>query len=91
MQSNDIMLPSPSDSAFARLRPPRNLVSQFELTTRVALPDHRTVADLPRAVRRNKRYVLDESLLRKGLKGRKSWIKRHGFCFSLRSILTTVR
>ncbi|KAM5527636.1 transposase-like protein [Fusarium oxysporum f. sp. phaseoli] len=44
-----------------------------------ALPDHPTVADLPRAVWRNKRYVLEESLSRKGSKGRKSWIKRHGF------------
>ncbi|KAG7404443.1 putative AC transposase [Fusarium oxysporum f. sp. rapae] len=43
-----------------------------------ALPDHPTVADLPRAVWRNKRYVLEESLSRKGSKGRKSWIKRHG-------------
>ncbi|OBS15407.1 hypothetical protein FPOA_13745 [Fusarium poae] len=43
-----------------------------------ALPDHPTVADLPRAVWGNKRYVLEESLSRKGSKGRKSWIKRHG-------------
>ncbi|KAH7205300.1 hypothetical protein BKA60DRAFT_579259 [Fusarium oxysporum] len=72
------MLPSPP-SAFALLRPPRNLASQFELTTRVALPDHPTVADLPRAVWRNKRYALEESLSRKGSKDRKSWIKRHEF------------
>ncbi|KAF5268120.1 hypothetical protein FOXYS1_993, partial [Fusarium oxysporum] len=77
MESNDIMLPSPP-SAFALLRPPRNLASQFELTTHTALPDHPTVADLPRAIWRNKRYVLEESLSRKGSKGRKSWIKRHG-------------
>ncbi|KAG7402642.1 hypothetical protein Forpi1262_v018914 [Fusarium oxysporum f. sp. raphani] len=56
------MLPSPP-SAFALLRSPRNLASQFELATRTALPDHPTVADLPQA----------------GSKGRKSWIKRHGF------------
>uniref|UniRef100_A0A0D2YIC8 HAT C-terminal dimerisation domain-containing protein n=1 Tax=Fusarium oxysporum (strain Fo5176) TaxID=660025 RepID=A0A0D2YIC8_FUSOF len=73
------MLPSPPPSAFSFLRPPRNLASQFELTTQSALPDHHTVADLPRAVWRNKRYVLEESLSRKGSKGRKSWIKRHGF------------
>ncbi|KAG7408190.1 putative AC transposase [Fusarium oxysporum f. sp. rapae] len=73
------MLPSPPPSAFSFLRPPRNLASQFELTTQSALPDHPTVADLPRAVWRNKRYVLEESLSRKGSKGRKSWIKRHGF------------
>uniref|UniRef100_A0A8H7K1G7 BED-type domain-containing protein n=1 Tax=Bionectria ochroleuca TaxID=29856 RepID=A0A8H7K1G7_BIOOC len=78
MESNNVMLPSPP-SAFALLRPPRNLASQFELTTQVALPDHPIIADLPRAIWRNKRYVLEESLSRKGSKGRKSWIKRHGF------------
>jgi hypothetical protein len=78
MEVNDIMLPSPP-SAFALLRSPRNLASQFELTTQSALPDHPTVADLPRAVWRNKRYVLEESLSRKGSKGQRSWIKRHGF------------
>ncbi|KAF4336682.1 hypothetical protein FBEOM_9456 [Fusarium beomiforme] len=71
------MLSSPP-SAFALLRPPRNLASQFELTTRVASPDHPTVVDLLRAAWRNKRYVSEESLSRKGSKGRKSWIKRHG-------------
>jgi hypothetical protein len=71
------MLPFPP-SAFALLRPPRNLASQFESTTQTALPDHPTIADLPQAVWRNKRYVLEEPLSRKGSKGRKSWIKRHG-------------
>ncbi|KNB18731.1 hypothetical protein FOXG_22350 [Fusarium oxysporum f. sp. lycopersici 4287] len=72
------MLPSPP-SAFALLRSPRNLAIQFELATQTPSPDHPTVADLPQAVWRNKRYVLDEPLSRKGSKGRKSWIKRHGF------------
>ncbi|KAL5591113.1 hypothetical protein FOBRF1_014670 [Fusarium oxysporum] len=71
------MLPSPP-SAFALLRSPRNLASQSELATQTPSPDHPTVADLPQAVWRNKRYVLEESLSRKGSKGRKSWIKRHG-------------
>ncbi|WKT53707.1 hypothetical protein QSH57_004291 [Fusarium oxysporum f. sp. vasinfectum] len=56
------MLPSPPSSAFSFLRPPRNLASQFELTTHTALPDHPTVADLPRAIWRNKRYVLEDPL-----------------------------
>lgn len=77
-QPNGIMLPSPP-SAFALLRPPRNLASQLESTTQTALPDNLTVTDLPQAVWRNKRYVLEESLSRKGSKGRKSWIKHHGF------------
>lgn len=72
------MLPSPP-SAFALLRPPRNLTSQLESTTQTALSDHITIADLPQAVWRNKRYVLEESLSRKGSKGRKSWIKHHGY------------
>ncbi|KAK7571656.1 hypothetical protein V3481_018867 [Fusarium oxysporum f. sp. vasinfectum] len=72
------MLPSPP-SAFALLRSPRNLASQFELATQTALPDHPTVVDLPQAVWRNNRYVLEEPLSRKGSKGRKSWIKHHGF------------
>ncbi|KAG7416648.1 hypothetical protein Forpi1262_v016740 [Fusarium oxysporum f. sp. raphani] len=72
------MLPSPP-SAFALLRSPRNLASEFELATQTALPDHPTVADLPQAVWRNKRYVLEESLSRKGSKSRKRCIKRHGF------------
>ncbi|KAM6513115.1 hypothetical protein FALCPG4_015586 [Fusarium falciforme] len=72
------MLPCPP-SAFALLRPPRNLASQFESTTQTALPDRPTVADLPQAVWRNKRYVLEESLSLRSSKGRKSWIKRHGF------------
>ncbi|KAL9561346.1 hypothetical protein ACKAV7_014701 [Fusarium commune] len=50
MESDDIMLPSPPPSAFSFLRPPRNLASQFKLTTQSALPDHPTVADLPRVL-----------------------------------------
>ncbi|RYC78584.1 hypothetical protein BFJ63_vAg18542 [Fusarium oxysporum f. sp. narcissi] len=43
------MLPSPP-SAFALLRSPRNLASEFELATQTALPDHPTVAGLPQAI-----------------------------------------
>ncbi|KAM5527927.1 hypothetical protein FOXYSP1_19801 [Fusarium oxysporum f. sp. phaseoli] len=38
MKSNDIMLLSPSPSAFSFLQSPRNLASRFELTTHTALP-----------------------------------------------------
>ncbi|KAI5455834.1 hypothetical protein BGZ63DRAFT_397427 [Mariannaea sp. PMI_226] len=55
------MLPTPP-SAFALLRPPKNLASQLEPTTQTALPENLTVADLPQAVWRNKRYVLEELL-----------------------------
>lgn len=65
-------------SALSLLRPPKNLASQLESPSQTALPDHPTIADLPQAVWRNKGYVLEESLSRKGSKGRKSWIKRHG-------------
>ncbi|RKK80768.1 hypothetical protein BFJ71_g15816 [Fusarium oxysporum] len=57
------MLPSPP-SAFALLRPTEKSGKSIRADD---------------AVWRNKRYVLEESLSRKGSKGRKSWIKRHGF------------
>ncbi|KAJ0136116.1 putative oxidoreductase YhdF [Fusarium oxysporum f. sp. albedinis] len=41
VEFNDIMLPSPP-SAFALLRAPRNLASQFELATQMPSPDHPT-------------------------------------------------
>lgn len=65
-------------SAFSLLTFPKNLSSQFESGSLTTLPDNVTIADLPVAVWRNKRYVLEESLSRKGSKGRKSWIKLHG-------------
>lgn len=68
----------PAPSAFSLLRAQKNLASQLEPEPPIALPDHPTISDLPQAVWRNKRYVLEESLSRKGSKGRKSWIRRHG-------------
>ncbi|KAM3561808.1 hypothetical protein ARSEF4850_003041 [Beauveria asiatica] len=65
-------------SAFSFLSPPKNLSSQFEKGSIATVPDNATIGDLPLAVWRNKRYVLEESLSRKGSKGRKSWIKLHG-------------
>ncbi|KAM0738258.1 hypothetical protein ACQRIT_007450 [Beauveria bassiana] len=65
-------------SAFSFLKSPKNLSSQFEKGSIATVPDNATIGDLPLAVWRNKRYVLEESLSRKGSKGRKSWIKLHG-------------
>ncbi|KAF1730602.1 hypothetical protein CRV24_008671 [Beauveria bassiana] len=64
-------------SAFSLMKTSRNLSSQFESGS-VATVDNATIGDLPLAVWRNRRYVLEESLSRKGSKGRKSWIKLHG-------------
>ncbi|KAK4074631.1 hypothetical protein Purlil1_12926 [Purpureocillium lilacinum] len=72
------MSTSLTSSAFSILRAPRSLASQLEQEPPAALPDHPTIADLPHALWRNKRYVLEESLSRKGSKGRKSWIRGHG-------------
>ncbi|CEJ95271.1 hypothetical protein VHEMI10760 [[Torrubiella] hemipterigena] len=68
----------PAPSAFAILKSPKTLCSQFESSVVTAFPEGAAVRDLPLAVWRNKRYVLEESLSRKGSKGRKSWIKQHG-------------
>ncbi|KAJ0126027.1 Short-chain dehydrogenase/reductase tropE [Fusarium oxysporum f. sp. albedinis] len=59
MESDDIILPSPLPSAFSFLRPPRNLASQFELTTQSALPDHPTVIDLPRVIKRHGIFLIE--------------------------------
>ncbi|OAA62389.1 hypothetical protein LEL_10725 [Akanthomyces lecanii RCEF 1005] len=64
-------------SAFSLLKS-KNLSSQFESGSITTSPDNATIADLSLAVWRNKRYVLEESLSRKGSKCRKSWIKLHG-------------
>ncbi|KAI5465099.1 hypothetical protein BGZ63DRAFT_412497 [Mariannaea sp. PMI_226] len=72
------MATPPAPSAFSLLKPPKNLSSQFDSGSRTTFPDNATIADLPQAVGRNRRYVLEESLSRKGSKGRKSWIKTHG-------------
>ncbi|TQW01624.1 hypothetical protein IF2G_10859 [Cordyceps javanica] len=65
-------------SAFSLMKTSRNLSSQFESGSVATVPDNATIGDLPLAVWRNRRYVLEESLSRKGSKGRKSWIKLHG-------------
>jgi hypothetical protein len=73
------MAESPAHSAFALLQqPPRNISSQLDLRSRATGSDNSTVADLPLATWGDKRYVLEESLSRKGSKGRKSWTKAHG-------------
>ncbi|KAM3519811.1 hypothetical protein MY4038_009655 [Beauveria bassiana] len=65
-------------SAFSLMKTSRNLSSQFESGSVATVPDNATIGDLPLAVWRNRRYVLQKSLSRKGSKGRKSWIKLHG-------------
>ncbi|KAM5529131.1 transposase-like protein [Fusarium oxysporum f. sp. phaseoli] len=40
-----------------------------------------TIEDLPKVVWKNRRFVQEDSLARKGAKGRKSWIRSHGMFF----------
>ncbi|EWY79713.1 hypothetical protein FOYG_17110 [Fusarium oxysporum NRRL 32931] len=78
MEFNDIMLPPPP-SAFALLRSPRNLASQFELATQTALPEPPYRCRSSTSSMEEQTICFGRVFVRKGSKGRKSWIKRHGF------------
>ncbi|KAJ0127459.1 Levodione reductase [Fusarium oxysporum f. sp. albedinis] len=83
MESNDIMLPSPP-SALTLHSPPKNLPSQIKRTTRADAPNHQKDTEHNRTVWRNKLYVLEESLSRKGFKGFKLFIPiSASACFNL--------
>ena len=70
--------PTPIPSAFSRLAQSRTVAKQLEEAAVVALPANPTVEDLPKIVWKNRRFVHEDSLARKGAKGRKSWIRSHG-------------
>lgn len=65
-------------SAFSRLSQPRTVAKQLEEVAVGALPANPTIEDLPKIVWKNRRFVQEDSLARKGAKGRKSWIRSHG-------------
>ena len=65
-------------SAFSRLSQPRTVAKQLEEAAIGELPVNPTIEDLPKIVWRNRRFVQEDSLARKGAKGRKSWIRSHG-------------
>lgn len=68
-------------SAFSRLSQPRTVAKQLEEALVGELPPNPTIEDLPKVVWKNRRFVQEDSLARKGAKGRKSWIRSHGMFF----------
>ncbi|KJZ75821.1 hypothetical protein HIM_04645 [Hirsutella minnesotensis 3608] len=57
------------------------VAKQLEEAALQDLPVNPTVEDLPKIVWKNRRFVQEASLARKGAKGRKSWIRSHGMFF----------
>ncbi|KAJ4131251.1 hypothetical protein NW765_017143 [Fusarium oxysporum] len=70
--------PTPASSVFSRLSQPKTVAKQLEETAVAALPPNPTIEDLPKITWKNRRFVQEDSLARKGAKGRKSWIRSHG-------------
>ncbi|EXK77721.1 hypothetical protein FOQG_17576, partial [Fusarium oxysporum f. sp. raphani 54005] len=68
-------------SAFSRLSQPRTVAKQLEEASVGELPPNPTIEDLPKDVWKNRRFVQEDSLARKGAKGRKSWIRSRGMFF----------
>ncbi|KJZ68307.1 hypothetical protein HIM_12298 [Hirsutella minnesotensis 3608] len=59
----------------------RDCRKQLEEAALQDLPVNSTVEDLPKIFWKNRRFVQEASLARKGAKGRKSWIRSHGMFF----------
>jgi hypothetical protein len=72
---------TPLFSAFSRLAQPRTVAKQLEEAAVGALPSNPTIGDLPKIIWKNRRFVQEDSLARKGAKGKKSWIRSHGIFF----------
>ncbi|KAK7583457.1 hypothetical protein V3481_012745 [Fusarium oxysporum f. sp. vasinfectum] len=70
--------PTPPSSVFSRLTQPKTVAKQLEEAAVGALPPNPTIEDLPKITWRNRRFVQEDLLARKGAKGRKSWIRSHG-------------
>ncbi|ODA78128.1 hypothetical protein RJ55_06731 [Drechmeria coniospora] len=68
-------------SAFSRLSQPTTVAKQLEEAAVQDLPVNPTIEDLPKIVWKNRRFIQEASLARKGAKGRKSWIRSHGMFF----------
>jgi hypothetical protein len=81
----EISTPCPTPlfpSAFSRLSQPRTVAQQLEEAAVGELPANPTIEELPKVVVwKNRRFVQEASLARKGAKGRKSWIRSHGMFF----------
>ncbi|KAL3595900.1 hypothetical protein FPOAC2_10270 [Fusarium poae] len=70
--------PTPPSSVFSRLSQPKTVAKQLEEAAVGALPPNPTIENLPRITWKNRRFVQEDLLARKGAKGRKSWIRSHG-------------
>ncbi|KAJ0136168.1 hypothetical protein HZ326_20825 [Fusarium oxysporum f. sp. albedinis] len=70
--------PTPPSSVFSRLSQPKTVAKQLEEAAVVVLPPNLTIEDLPKITWKNRRFVQEDPLARKGAKGRKSWIRSHG-------------
>ncbi|PWI64318.1 hypothetical protein PCL_11289 [Purpureocillium lilacinum] len=70
--------PTPLFSAFSRLAHARTVAKQLEEAASAVLPVNPTIQDLPKIACKNRRFVQEDLLARKGAKGRKSWIRSHG-------------
>lgn len=82
--SPEILTPCPTPlfpSAFSRLSQPRTVAKQLEEAAVGELPPNPTIENLPKVVWKNRRFVQEALLARKGAKGRKSWIRSHGMFF----------
>jgi hypothetical protein len=60
------------------LSQPKTVAKQLEKAVVAALPPNPTIEDLTKITWKNRRFVQEDSLARKGAKGRKSWIRSHG-------------
>ncbi|KAH7471432.1 hypothetical protein FOMA001_g13069 [Fusarium oxysporum f. sp. matthiolae] len=70
--------PTPPSSVFSRLSQPKTVAKQLEEAAVGALPPDPTIENLPKITWKNRRFVQEDLLARKGAKGRKSWIRSHG-------------
>ena len=80
----EVLTPCPTPvfpPAFSRLSQPRTVAKQLDEAAIGELPVNPTIEDLPKIVWKNRRFVQEDSLARKGAKGRKSWIRSHGLFF----------
>ncbi|KAM5527860.1 transposase-like protein [Fusarium oxysporum f. sp. phaseoli] len=65
-------------SVFSRLSQPKTVAKQLEEAAVGALPPNPTIENLPKITWKNRRFVQEDLLARKGAKGRNSWIRSHG-------------
>ncbi|OAQ60817.1 hypothetical protein VFPBJ_11527 [Purpureocillium lilacinum] len=70
--------PTPLFSAFSQLAHAGTVAKQLEEAASAVLPANPTIQDLPKIACKNRRFVQEDLLARKGAKGRKSWIRFHG-------------